>query len=110
MNLGFNEGKRGRRGGWEKGKEKGPPRRGRAEAPPLCWLQPQSRGWLPPTQVPEPRRPGTHPQSHTPTSLNSWVFQPRAGPRGGWHPKPTSLKGGLGRRMGASHPHFRLGA
>lgn len=27
MNLGFNEGKRERRGGWEKGKEKGPPSR-----------------------------------------------------------------------------------
>lgn len=37
MNLRFNEGKRERKGAWEK--EKGPPRRGLADAPPLCRQQ-----------------------------------------------------------------------
>lgn len=49
MNLRFNEGKRERKGGWEK--EKGPPRRGLADAPPLCRQQRQQRLAAP--QVPE---------------------------------------------------------
>lgn len=52
MNLGFNEGKRERRGGWEEGKEKGPPSRGLAEAPPLCWLR-----------APKQRLAAPHPRS-----------------------------------------------
>ena len=49
MNLRFNEGKRERKGGWEK--EKGPPCRGLADTPPLCWQQRQLSLAAP--QVPE---------------------------------------------------------
>lgn len=76
MNLGFNEGKRERRGGWEKGKKKGPPSRGLAQAPPRPGCSPKAEAGYPqPPQVPVPRRPGT-----TPTLSILGSSNPEVGP------------------------------
>lgn len=97
MNLRFNEGKREGRGGWEGRKEKGPPSRGLADAPPLCWLLPRSPS----------RRPGNPSPTH-PNLPQFPGFPTQSWADGGSNPHP-SLKTGLEKqRRPPPLPQLRL--